>query len=308
MHYSVMLNEVVDKLNLKSNSVIVDATLGYAGHSSQILKRIKEGHLFAFDQDIEAIEYSRKVLDGIGTNFTIIKSNFLFMKPILLKRGINKVSGILFDLGVSSPQLDDAKRGFSYLKDAPLDMRMDKDNELTAYTVVNTYSFDKLKEIIFKYGEEKYAKNIASNIVKERSKKEIKTTLELANIIKKSMPVKDTTLKNPARRTFQAIRIEVNHELEILDESIRNALSMLEVGGRLLVITFHSLEDKMVKNIFKEVTTVDKVIKELPEIPDMYKPKFKIIGDVILPSTLELEENRRSRSSRLHIIERIKED
>lgn len=306
MHYSVMLKEVVESLNLKSDGIYVDATLGYAGHSSEILKRIKKGHLFAFDQDIEAINYSRKKLESIGTNFTIFKSNFLYMKEKLKKEGIEHVSGIVFDLGVSSPQLDDASRGFSYLKDARLDMRMDKENKLSAYEVVNNYTESELSRIIFTYGEEKYAKSIARNIVRQREKKKIETTLELVDIIKHSMPYKATLDKNPARRTFQAIRIEVNKELEILDESIRNALSLLEVNGRLAVITFHSLEDKIIKNIFKEVTSIDKVVNDLPVIPSEYKPKFRLVNDFV-PSREELEENNRSRSSRLRVIERIME-
>ncbi len=308
MHYSVMLDETIKSLNLKDTGIYVDATLGYAGHSSLILKRVKRGFLFAFDQDSDAIEYSKKKLNEIGTNYKIIKSNFLYMKKCLLELGINQVDGIIFDLGVSSPQLDQASRGFSYLKDARLDMRMDKDQKLDAYEVINTYSEKDLSNIIFKYGEEKYAKSIARNIVKRREEKKIETTLELVDIIKHSMPYKDTILKNPARRTFQAIRIEVNKELDILDESIRLALSLLNVGGRLCVITFHSLEDKIVKNIFKEVSSVDKVLRDLPEIPSLYQPKFKIIDEVILPSEKELEENHRSRSSKLRVIERVKED
>ena len=308
MHYSVMLNEVMDSLNLKEDGTYVDGTLGYAGHSSAILGRIKRGFLFAFDQDIDAINYSKKKLEKVGSNFTIIKSNFLYMKQELEKLGIKKVDGILFDLGVSSPQLDDASRGFSYLKDAKLDMRMDKSNDFSAYDVVNTYSEKDLARIIFSYGEEKYAKNIAKNICKKRLEKKIETTFELLDIIKHSMPYKDTISKNPGRRTFQAIRIEVNHELDILDESIRNALSLLKPNGRLCVITFHSLEDKIVKKIFKEVTSVDKLVKGLPDIPKEYQPKFKLISDGILPTDKELEENHRSRSSRLRVIERIRED
>ena len=308
MHYSVMLKETIESLNIKSDGTYVDATLGYAGHSSEILKRIKDGYLFAFDQDIEAITYSTKRLDGIGTNFQIIKSNFLYMKEELLNRGITKVSGIVFDLGVSSPQLDNSERGFSYLKDARLDMRMDKDNPLSAYEVVNNYQEKDLVRIIREYGEEKYAKSIARNIVKERNKKNIETTLELVDIIKHSMPYTATLDKNPARRTFQAIRIEVNHELEYLEESIRKALSLLDINGRIAVITFHSLEDKIIKNIFREMTSVNKVVRGLPEIPEEYIPKFKIVHDVILPKDSELKENNRSRSARLRVIERIKED
>ncbi|MBR3661596.1 MAG: 16S rRNA (cytosine(1402)-N(4))-methyltransferase RsmH [Bacilli bacterium] len=308
MHYSVMLQEVVESLNIKSEGIYVDATLGYAGHASEILKRIKKGCLFAFDQDIEAIQASTKRLESIGTNFQIIKSNFLYMKEELLKRGITKVDGIVFDLGVSSPQLDNASRGFSYLKEARLDMRMDQDNPLSAYGVVNNYEEKDLVRIIRDYGEEKYAKSIARNIVKARKKKAIETTIELADIIKHSMPLKDTLEKNPSRRTFQAIRIEVNHELDILDESIRKALSLLNINGRIAVITFHSLEDKIVKKVFREVTSVDKLVRELPEIPLEYQPKFKIVNEVILPSNEELLENNRSRSAKLRVIERIKED
>lgn len=308
MHYSVMLKEAINSLNLKEDGTYVDATLGYAGHSSVILSRIKRGFLFAFDQDIDAISFSSEKLKEIGSNFSIIKSNFLFMKEKLNELNVFQVDGILFDLGVSSPQLDTASRGFSYLKEGRLDMRMDKDNPFSAYDLVNTYSEKDLARIIFSYGEEKYAKSIARNIIKKREEKPIETTLELVDIIKHSMPYKDTIEKNPARRTFQAIRIEVNHELEILDESIRNALSLIKVGGRVSVITFHSLEDKIVKNIFKEVSSVDKVVQGLPEVPDEYLPKFKIINEVILPSYDELEENHRSRSSRLRVIERIRED
>ena len=308
MHYSVMLNEVIESLNLKEDGTYVDGTLGYAGHSSAILGRIKRGFLFAFDQDIDAINYSKDVLKKIGSNFTIIKSNFLYMKQELEKLNIKSVDGILFDLGVSSPQLDDGSRGFSYLKDAKLDMRMDKSSDFSAYDVVNTYSEKDLARIIFSYGEEKYAKNIAKNICKKRLEKKIETTFELLDIIKHSMPYKDTINKNPGRRTFQAIRIEVNHELDILDESIRNALSLLKPNGRLCVITFHSLEDKIVKKIFKEVTSVSKLVESLPEIPEDYQPKFKIISNGIIPTDKELEENHRSRSSRLRVIERIRED
>ena len=230
------------------------------------------------------------------------------MKEELLKRGITKVDGIVFDLGVSSPQLDNASRGFSYLKEARLDMRMDQDNPLSAYGVVNNYEEKDLVRIIRDYGEEKYAKSIARNIVKARKKKAIETTIELADIIKHSMPLKDTLEKNPSRRTFQAIRIEVNHELDILDESIRKALSLLNINGRIAVITFHSLEDKIVKKVFREVTSVDKLVRELPEIPLEYQPKFKIVNEVILPSNEELLENNRSRSAKLRVIERIKED
>ncbi len=307
MHYSVMLKEVIDNLNLKDTGIYVDATLGYAGHTGEILKRVKRGFIFAFDQDINAINYSKEKLSKIGSNFLLIKSNFLYMKEELAKQNINSVDGIVFDLGVSSPQLDTKERGFSYHFDSRLDMRMDLDNPLSAYEVVNNYSESDLTRIISTYGEEKHAKSIAKNIVKARNIKPIETTLELVDVIKKSMPYKDTINKHPAKKTFQAIRIEVNHELDILETSLKNALSLLNVGGRMVVITFHSLEDRIVKQVFKEVSSVDPVVASLPVIPDAYQPDFKLVTDkVILPSKEELEENNRSHSSKLRVIERIK--
>ena len=307
MHYSVMLKEVIDNLNLKDTGIYVDATLGYAGHTGEILKRVKRGFIFAFDQDINAINYSQEKLSKIGSNFLLIKSNFLYMKEELAKQNISLVDGIVFDLGVSSPQLDTKERGFSYHFDSRLDMRMDLDNPLSAYEVVNNYSESDLNRIISTYGEEKHAKSIAKNIVKARNIKPIETTLELVDVIKKSMPYKDTINKHPAKKTFQAIRIEVNHELDILETSLKNALSLLNVGGRMVVITFHSLEDRIVKQVFKEVSSVDPVVASLPVIPDAYQPDFKLVTDkVILPSKEELEENNRSHSSKLRVIERIK--
>ena len=307
MHYSVMLKEVIDNLNLKDTGIYVDATLGYAGHTGEILKRVKRGFIFAFDQDINAINYSQEKLSKIGSNFLLIKSNFLYMKEELAKQNISLVDGIVFDLGVSSPQLDTKERGFSYHFDSRLDMRMDLDNPLSAYDVVNNYSESDLTRIISTYGEEKHAKSIAKNIVKARNIKPIETTLELVDVIKKSMPYKDTINKHPAKKTFQAIRIEVNHELDILETSLKNALSLLNVGGRMVVITFHSLEDRIVKQVFKEASSVDPVVASLPVIPDAYQPDFKLVTDkVILPSKEELEENNRSHSSKLRVIERIK--
>ena len=307
MHYSVMLKEVIDNLNLKDTGIYVDATLGYAGHTGEILKRVKRGFIFAFDQDINAINYSKEKLSQIGSNFLLIKSNFLYMKEELAKQNISSVDGIVFDLGVSSPQLDTKERGFSYHFDSRLDMRMDLDNPISAYEVVNNYSESDLTRIISTYGEEKHAKSIAKDIVKARNIKPIETTLELVDVIKKSMPYKDTINKHPAKKTFQAIRIEVNHELDILETSLKNALSLLNVGGRMVVITFHSLEDRIVKQVFKEVSSVDPVVASLPVIPDAYQPDFKLVTDkVILPSKEELEENNRSHSSKLRVIERIK--
>lgn len=306
-HVSVLLEESISSLNLKENSIIVDATLGYGGHSSNILDRINKGYLFAFDQDSEAIRHSTDRLSKVGTNFTIIKSNFVHIKEELEKRDVYKVDGVLFDLGVSSPQLDEAERGFSYHNDAPLDMRMDRDNDFSAYNVVNEYSKEKLAYIFTKYGEDKFANNIAKKIVEYRENKPIETTLELVEIIKTAVPIKFRLDKHPARQIFQAIRIEVNHELDVIEPAIEQALSMLNVGGRVAVITFHSLEDRLVKNIFKEKCKVDDFVKGMPNVPDEYLPDFKlVVNKAIVPSAEELEVNPRARSSKLRVIERIK--
>jgi len=306
-HVSVLLEESISSLNLKENSIIVDATLGYGGHSSNILDRINKGYLFAFDQDSEAIRHSTDRLSKVGTNFTIIKSNFVHMKEELEKRDVYKVDGVLFDLGVSSPQLDEAERGFSYHNDAPLDMRMDREQEFSAYNVVNEYSKEKLANIFTKYGEDKFANNIAKKIVEYRENKPIETTLELVEIIKTAVPIKFRLDKHPARQIFQAIRIEVNHELDVIEPAIEQALSMLNVGGRVAVITFHSLEDRLVKNIFKEKCKVDDFVKGMPNIPEEYLPDFKlVVNKAIVPSAEELEVNPRARSSKLRVIERIK--
>ena len=307
MHISVLLNESIDGLNLKEDGIYLDCTLGYAGHSSEILKRIKKGYLFAIDQDKDAINASEKKLSSIGNNFTIIKSNFKDLKKELQERNVNFVDGILFDLGVSSVQLDETDRGFSYHNDAKLDMRMDQDAKLSAYDVVNYYEESKLREIFYKYGEEKFASVIARNIVKYRQNKKIETTLELANIISASYPMKAKKEHHPARKVFQAIRIEVNHELDILEDALKDALSILNVHGRVCVITFHSLEDRIVKNVFKEYTEIDPKVKGLPNIPDDYLPNYKLINkSVIVPTDIELNNNNRSRSAKLRIIERIK--
>ena len=306
-HISVLLNESISSLNLKENSIIVDATLGYGGHSSYILDRIKKGYLFAFDQDSEAIRHSTDRLSKVGTNFTIIKSNFVNMKEELEKLGVEHVDGVLFDLGVSSPQLDDASRGFSFHEDAKLDMRMDKDNPLTAYDVVNNYSREELSNIFYKYGEDKFARNIAKKIVEYRANKPIETTLELVEVIKTAVPMKFRIDKHPARQIFQAIRIEVNHELDVIEPAINQALELLNVGGRVAVITFHSLEDRLVKNIFREKCKIDERIKGLPNIPEEYLPDFKlVVNKAIVPSEEELERNPRARSSKLRVIEKIK--
>lgn len=298
-HKSVLLNEVIEYLNLKQGGKYIDATVGYGGHSSHILKEIgKEGVLFAFDQDDEAISYSTKRLSKISDNFTIFKSNFVNMKKYVNE----KVDGILFDLGVSSPQLDDGDRGFSFHKDAVLDMRMDKNNPLNARKVVNEYSYDDLVRIFYKFGEEKYSKPIAKAIINSRP---INTTLELAEIIKESVPISYRNKSHPARKVFQAIRIEVNHELDILESSLSDAFDLLNVGGRLVVITFHSLEDKIVSNVFKKLCSDDESTKKLPFVPEELKAKAKMIVK-LTPNEDEINENNRSRSSKLRVIERVR--
>ena len=305
-HYSVLKKELIDGLNIKPDGIYVDATLGYAGDSSEILMRMKRGFLFAFDQDEEAIKYSEEKLSKISNNYKIIYSNFANIKEKLLENNIEKVDGIIYDLGVSSPQIDEDYRGFSFMKDATLDMRMDINNPLTAKEVVNKYSYEKLVEIFYKYGEEDFSKPIAKSIIKERENKEINTTLELVEAIKRSVPYKYFVTKHPERQIFQAIRIEVNDELNVLEKSLEDAVSMLKPGGRTCVITFHSLEDRIVKQLFKKLSEINPLVKGLPVIPDEYKPLIKLINKKpILPSGEELNENSRSKSAKLRIIERL---
>ncbi len=306
MHYSVLLKESIDGLNIKEDGLYVDCTLGYAGHSSEILKRLKTGKLFAFDSDSEAITYSNKKLKNINSNYEIIHSNFVNLKEELEKRNISKVDGILFDLGVSSPQIDDAKRGFSFMNDGPLDMRMNKDSLKSAKDVVNFYSKEELANIFFTYGEEKMSNVIAKKIVEVRSTKEIVTTKELVEVILESVGAKYFNKEHPERRIFQAIRIEVNDELKVLECALNDAIELLNEKGRIVVITFHSKEDRIVKHIFKKQSEVDELVKGLPEISDEYKPKIKLINKKpIIPSDNEIKENSRSKSAKLRIIERI---
>lgn len=305
-HKSVLLYESVEGLNIKKDGIYVDATLGYGGHSLEILKRINEGFLFAFDQDNEAIEYSRERLKEYD-NYKIIKSNFANMKECMHEEGVYKVDGILFDIGVSSMQLDEDYRGFSYHNDVRLDMRMDTDSSFSAYELVNQYSYQELVRVLRDYGEEKYASSIAKNIIKAREVAPIETTQELVEIIKKSMPMKEQRDGHPARKTFQAIRIEVNHELDVLESGLTQAIELVRPGGRICVITFHSLEDRIVKNIFRKYSEVDSKFAKLPYVPEEYTPKLKIISKGIVPSKEELEENNRARSARLRIVEKIKD-
>ena len=286
-------------MNIREDGTYVDATLGYAGHSGEVLKKLNEkGFLFAFDQDAEAIEYSTEKLSKIGSNFKIIKSNFKDMKNYIHK----EVDGIMFDLGVSSPQLDEADRGFSFHKDAELDMRMDKSNPLTAKKVVNEYSYDELVNIFYKFGEEKYSKSIAKSIIENRP---INTTLELAEIIKNSVPISYRNKSHPARKVFQAIRIEVNHELDILEDSLIDAFNLLKIGGRLSVISFHSLEDKIVAHVFNKLCNDDINARKLPMVPEELKARARKIVK-LTPTDTELDDNNRSRSSKLRVIERIR--
>lgn len=305
-HISVLLNESIQQLNIKKNGVYVDCTLGGGGHSSEILKRIPNGHLYAFDQDSFAINTADEKLKKIASNYTLINENFVNIKVALEEENVYAVDGILYDLGVSSFQLDIPERGFSYRFDGPLDMRMDQTAELDAYTVVNTYDEKSLVRILFEYGEEKFARLIARKIVSEREKKPIETTLELVEIIKKALPA--SALRNsshPAKQTFQAIRIEVNHELDILKKALEDGLSLLNKNGRMVVITFHSLEDRIVKKLFKEKTTLQ-LPKDLPYIPEGYEIEFKLINSkVILPSESEISNNLRSHSAKMRVIEKI---
>ncbi len=306
-HISVLFSEAIDALNLDDDSIIIDATLGYGGHSAGILARIKKGFLFAFDQDSEAISYSTNRLLEIGTNFTIINSNFCYMKEKLSELGVSSVDGVLFDLGVSSPQLDDSSRGFSFHTDAKLDMRMDQTSPFTAYDIVNTYEKKELAHIFKIYGESEFAHNIAKHIVQARAIKPIETTLELVEIIKAAVPMKARLNKHPARQIFQALRIEVNHELDVIEPSLEQALSLLKVGGRVVVITFHSLEDRIVKNYFKKITKIDDKVKGLPNIPLEYLPSFRLVSSkAIVATEEEVLNNPRARSAKMRIIEKIK--
>lgn len=309
-HTTVLLNETVDGLNVKKDGIYVDCTLGGGGHSQLILSKLgSKGHLYSFDQDQTAIDYNQKHLAEYIENkqVTFIKSNFRNLKIKLNELGVTKVDGILYDLGVSSPQFDDAERGFSYRFDAPLDMRMDQTQDLNAREVVNSWDYNDLVRIFFRYGEEKYAKQVARKIENVRSESPIETTGELAEIIKSAIPAAARrTGGHPAKKVFQAIRIAVNDELGALEESLEQALELINKEGRISVITFQSLEDRLVKRMFKEKTEVGDLPAGLPVIPDEMKPKFKLINKKpILPANEELEENRRSHSAKLRIIEKL---
>lgn len=303
MHYSVLLNESIEGLNIKPNGIYVDATLGYGGHSEEILKRLTTGYLYSFDQDEEAIKYSNNRLSKVSNHYKLINDNFVNMKERLFEEGITHVDGIVFDLGFSSPQIDDETRGFSFMKDAKLDMRMNLKQKKSAYNVVNEYSLEELTNIFYKYAEEKYSKVIAKKIIENRP---IETTLELVDVIKSSVPYKYALTRHPERVIFQAIRIEVNQELNVLEKVLPDALNLLNTNGRISVITFHSLEDRIVKQTFKEYTELDDLVKGLPNIPEEFKVHYKLINKKpILPSDTEINENSRSKSAKLRIIERV---
>lgn len=312
-HETVLLNETVNGLDIQADGIYVDCTLGGGGHSLEIMKQLGEsGHLFAFDQDNYAIEQARITLkDGINAGkVTLIEDNFRNLKKVLSQLNVKKIDGVLYDLGVSSPQLDDGDRGFSYNYNAKLDMRMNQDQPLTAYEIVNNGSYNDLIRILFQYGEEKFSKQIARNIEKRREDKAIETTFELVDIIKDSIPAPARRKGgHPAKRTFQAIRIAVNDELTAISESLEQAIELLSINGRISVITFHSLEDRIVKHLFKEYSTVEKLPINLPIMPSqMEKAPLKLINrKVILPSDKEIKKNKRSRSAKLRIVEKQKE-
>lgn len=311
VHYSVMLKETVDGLDIKPDGIYVDCTLGGAGHSEEILRRLcsmgGSGKLISIDRDPEAIAAATERLSKYGDRSIIVKGNFSELPSILDRLGIERIDGVTADLGVSSRQLDEASRGFSYMHDAPLDMRMSKGEGMSAYDVVNTYSEKELRSIITDYGEEKFASRIASFIVEAREKKPVETTFELTEIIKNAIPAKfRKDGPHPAKRTFQAIRIEVNNELSVIDELIKGAFPYLESGGRVSIITFHSLEDRIVKHTYLSFVETCTCPPDFPQCVCGKKALAKIITrKPILPSEQELLENPRSRSAKLRILEKI---
>ena len=306
-HTTVLLKETVDGLNIKPDGIYVDCTLGGAGHSEYLLSQLSDnGRLYAFDQDETAIRNAKEKLERFGKRIILVPNNFKYLKEELNARGIEKVDGILYDLGVSSPQLDTPERGFSYNHDAPLDMRMDQSAAISAYDVVNTWSFHDLMRIFFQYGEEKFSKQIARKIEAAREIKPIETTFELVELIKDGIPAPARRKGgHPAKRVFQAIRIAVNDELGVFEDSLEQAISLLDKEGRISVITFHSLEDRICKTVFKKASSLPDLPPGLPVIPDEFKPPMKIITrKPILPSEEELEGNNRSRSAKLRIAEK----
>ena len=307
-HYSVLLHESIENLAIKEDGIYVDCTLGGGGHSSEILKRLKTGHLYSFDQDMFAIENATKRLKEIGDNFTIIKSNFVHLKEELNARGIEKIDGIIFFLVVSSPQFDTPERGFSYNHDAKLDMRMDQEASLSAYEIVNEWEYKDLEFIFRVYSDEKFSKQIARAIERYREKQPIETTFELVEIIKSAIPAPARRKGgHPAKRTFQALRIAVNDELKVFEYALKDAMDMLNVNGRVAVITFHSLEDRICKHMFKKRSESKDIPRGLPIIPEEFQPEFKVITrKPIVANEGELAENNRSHSAKLRVAMRLK--
>lgn len=302
-HIPVLLEETIKHLNIKPSGIYVDMTLGGGGHSEAILEHLEDGELIGFDQDEFAIQKATMRLSKYS-HFFAVRDNFINAKARLEDMSIDQVDGIVFDLGVSSFQFDTPDRGFSYRFDYPLDMRMDQSQTLTAKEIVNQYSFDQLVQIFFEFGEEKFARIIAKNIVLKRTEKAIETTFDLVDIIKDALPQKVLNKKgHPAKKVFQALRIAVNNELHILEEALRNAVDILKPGGRIAVITFHSLEDRIVKNVFKKLSTID-IPKGLPIIPDEEPIIHLVNRKVIIASEKELSNNNRAHSAKLRVIEK----
>ncbi|MBQ0139776.1 MAG: 16S rRNA (cytosine(1402)-N(4))-methyltransferase RsmH [Kurthia sp.] len=309
-HTTVLLKETVDELNVRPDGIYVDCTLGGAGHSEYLVQQLSaEGRLICFDQDTTAIDNAKIKLAPYMDRVIFVHSNFANLQNELAELGITEVDGILYDLGVSSPQLDNAERGFSYHQDAPLDMRMDQTAELTAFDVVNDWEYSDLVRIFYRYGEEKFSKQVARKIEEAREKAPIETTGQLVELIKDGIPAAARRKGgHPAKRIFQAIRIAVNDELGVAETSLQQALDLIKVNGRVSVITFHSLEDRLTKTIFKEVSSLPELPPGLPIIPDHLQPKYKLVTrKPILPSEEELAVNNRSRSAKLRVIEKIKD-
>ncbi|MDT2827586.1 MAG: 16S rRNA (cytosine(1402)-N(4))-methyltransferase RsmH [Enterococcus viikkiensis] len=310
-HTTVLLHETVDGLAIKPSGVYVDCTLGGAGHSEYLLSQLGEaGHLYAFDQDQKAIDNAKiRLAKYVEQNqVTFVKANFRELTTEMNRLGVTEVDGILYDLGVSSPQLDEAERGFSYHQDAPLDMRMDQTAPLSAYQVVNEYSYHELVKIFFRYGEEKFSKQIARLIERKRADEPIKTTGELVDVIKEAIPAPARRKGgHPAKRVFQAIRIAVNDELGAIESSLEQAIELLALNGRVSVITFHSLEDRIVKTMYKEFSTPKDMPPGLPVVPEEFQPVLKLVNrKPIVPSDEELQDNNRARSAKLRIAEKVK--
>lgn len=306
-HYSVLLNETIDNLNINPEGIYVDATLGNAGHSQEILKKLTTGKLFSFDLDMSAIIDGTKTLKTISNNFEIIHSNFAYLKEELNNREIYKIDGIIYDLGVSSMQFDQEHRGFSYRFDSKLDMRMNQEQELSAWDIVNTYSPKQLNDIFKIYGDEKYSFSIAKNICNVRKERNIDTTFELVDIIKDSVPMKYKKNKHPAKKVFQSLRIETNNEINSIKKSLTDTINMLNKNSRICVITFHSLEDKVAMKTFKDFYDIDDSMKKY--LPQNQVELLKLLTKKpILPSVNELEENNRSHSAKLRVAEKMRNE